>query len=94
MEINVFSKYNVHYRNKYSYRVDADDFREDMTFWDKVMQGGELMDLIGNLFKERNLIRFTVDYDLTTTFYFEMFDTDTGEGANIEVEYWEYKKEH
>lgn len=85
MEINVFGKYRVEYQNKYSYRIDYNEFRDDMTFWTKTMQGGELMELISNLLKNEYLIKFETYVDFETKIEFENFNPNTGEGSDIRL---------
>lgn len=93
MEIDVYSKYNVHYFSKSSYLNEEEEFEENTTVRDKVLEGGELLDRIGNLFKERYLIKFKDQDDLDTYLEFENFNPDTGEGSKIIITYERVKEE-
>ena len=92
MEINVLGKYRVEYQNKYSYRIDYDEFRDDITFWVKTMQGRELMNLISDLLKKGYLIKFETYVDFETKIEFEKFKPNTDEVSYITLRVSVYRE--
>ena len=91
IDICVFGKYKVKLHNNYSYVSDYDYemkspiFSEDVEEWEKVMDGGELMQLIAKLMLE---------YDTTSISSFkegkiviEKFEPQDGTGGTITINY-------
>ena len=95
MNISVFEKYKVKFKNKYSYISDYDYdlnesiFSEETEKWQKTLSGDKLMELISKLLLEVNTISITetVNTDKQSNIvYIEKYNID-GTGATIIIEY-------
>ena len=93
MNINSFATYKVKLCNQYSYIYNEEfgeySYAEEKEEWEKTMEGGEFMELIGKFLLDEETISIEEeDSKLAIT----TFDPWNGTGANIVVEYQELKK--
>ena len=94
MNICAFGKYKVSYTNKYDYVSEYDwDMQEnvyshDKSTWKRTMQGGELIDFIAKLLKEKDVIDFS---DKDNSIFISTFDSWNGTGEDIRIKYMAVK---
>lgn len=90
MNINIFSKYKVKYTNKYSYIFDKIEyeyiFSDDKAEWTKEMDGYDFIRFIINLLEDRDFMSIC---SIPKGLYIEHFDPNSGETADIQIEYEE-----
>lgn len=88
MRINIMSKYQVKYKNKYSYRVENDVynkiFKHGIHKWNRKMDGGNLIELIARLIQEPDFLDIASNENEIQVALFEPL---TGEGADITIQY-------
>lgn len=88
MRINIMSKYQVKYKNKYSYRVEDEVhdkiFKHGIHKWNRKMDGGKLIELIAHIMRESDFLEITSN---ETEIQITLFEPLTGESADITVKY-------
>lgn len=93
MRINIMSKYQVKYKNKYSYRVEDDVydkvFKHDTHKWNRKMDGSKLIELIAHLMRESDFLDITSN---ESGIHISLFEPLTGEGADITIQYTRLEK--
>ena len=96
MNINIYGKYKVYYRNKYDYVDDYDydlkiyNYKTNTVSWRKILQGGELLDLIGRKLKDNYILEFHV---CNTEIHISTFDPNNGTGSDVKIKITEVKQE-
>ena len=99
MNINTFGKYNVKLFNRYTYISDYDYemkdpiFSEDIEEWEKIMDGGDLMQFLARILLEYDTITFecknlSIEHrEPVGGIIIEKFDPQNGTGATITINY-------
>ena len=96
MNINIYGKYKVYYRNKYDYVDDYDydlqqySYKTDTVIWRKILEGGKLLDLIGRKLKDNYILEFHV---CDTEIHISTFNPCDGTGSDIKIKITEVKQE-
>lgn len=89
MNINAFGKYRVDFQNNYTYISDKEfneyTYSEDKEEWTKDIEGGELMNLIGNLLIDSEVIDISDANENTISI--TMFNPMDGTGNDIQIRY-------
>lgn len=97
--MHIYAKYDVEYTNEYNYIEDriGDEYfyASDQSKWSKVMDGGDLIDLVGNILTDSDILnfKFTQNPDDISSqiFYASTFNPYNGTGENICIKYKEVK---
>lgn len=96
MNINIYGKYKVYYRNKYDYVDDYDydlkmyTYKTNTIIWRKTLQGGELLDLIRHKLNDVDVLEFHV---CDTEIHISLFNPNNGTGSDIKIKITEVKQE-
>lgn len=86
MSICIYCKYDVSCLTKYTYLNEEGDFAEGVSTFSKVMDGGELMEILINCLKDSDIstIRF-----LNNRIIVDNFDPHSGETSLTEIKFTE-----
>ena len=89
MRIDVMSKYQVKYKNKYAQREEDDVFKHYTYKWNRKMYGGELIELIAHLMQDTNFFEIVSN---ESEIHISLFNALTGEGEDITIQYTRVEK--
>ena len=89
MRINIMSKYQVKYKNKYSQRVEDDMFEHDTFKWNRKMPGHKLIEIIAHLMQDTNFFTITSN---ESEIHIMLFNINTGEDEDITIQYTRLEK--
>ena len=89
MRIDIMSKYQVKYKNKYSQRVEDDMFERDTFKWNRKMHGHKLIEIIAHLMQDTNFFEITSN---ESEIHIMLFNINTGEDEDITIQYTRLEK--
>jgi len=93
MRIDIMSKYQVKYKNKYSYRVEDEVydkiFKHDTHRWNRKMFGGDLIELIARIMQESDFFEIASN---ESEIHISFIDALTGESEDITIQYTRVEK--
>lgn len=75
MEICVFGKYRIKCTGKYSYNTPSyeypNDWHTEKVKWQKTVEGGLLMELVGNILNDKDIIAISFEDNIITTEHYK-----------------------
>ena len=97
--MHIYAKYDVEYTNEYSYIEDriGDEYfyASDQSEWHIIMDGGDLINLVGKILTDCNILNFKFAQDpddiSSQIFYASIFNPCNGTGEDICIKYKEVK---
>lgn len=86
-------KYQVKYKNKYSYRVEDEVhdkiFKHDTFKWNRKILGGKLIEIIAHLMQDTHFLEIVSN---ESEIHISLFDPLTGESEDISIQYTRIEK--
>lgn len=89
MRIDIMSKYQVKYKNKFSQRIDYDVFKHDNCKWNRKLYGDELIKIITQLMQDTHFLEIDSN---ESEIHIGLFSPHTGESADITIQYTRLEK--
>lgn len=89
MRIDIISKYQVKYKNKYSQREEDDVVTHYTYKWNRKMYGNKLIELIARIMVDTNFFEIASN---ESEIHIRLFDVLTGEGEDITIQYTRVEK--
>lgn len=86
MSICIYCKYDVSCLTKYTYLNEDGDFADGVTKFNKVMDGGELMEILIHCLRDCNISTILF---LNNRIVVDNFDPHSGETSTTEIDFME-----
>ena len=86
MKVNIFTKYKVHKKCKYSYKNEYGDFSYGHCEWTKELYCHEFLKLITDSIKDDEFCSISI---VGNKIYIDLFNPNTGETSDIYYTYEE-----
>ena len=89
MRIDIMSKYQVKYNNKYSQREEDDVFKTYTYKWNRKMNGDELVELIRKIMEDNNFFEIISN---ESEIHISLFNVISSEDDDITIQYTRVEK--
>ena len=84
MRIDIMSKYQVKYKNKYSQREEDDVFKHYIYKWNRNMYGDDLINIITELLRDTHFFEIVSNEN---EIHISLFNVNTSESKHITIQY-------
>ena len=89
MRIDIMSKYQVKYKNKYSQREEDDVVKHYTYKWNRKMYGSKLIELIARIMADTYFFEIASN---ESEIHIMLFNVNTGESEDITIQYTRLEK--